>query len=70
VAPSATPADIRDRIGKAFVAALNDKEVHDKLTQMGADVVASTPQQFDAYIRDEMKRWSDVIRDAGIKAEQ
>jgi tripartite-type tricarboxylate transporter receptor subunit TctC len=70
VVPAATPAAVKDRIGKAFVAALGDKEVHEKLTQLGADVVASTPRQFDSYIRSEMKRWSEVIKDAGIKAEQ
>jgi tripartite-type tricarboxylate transporter receptor subunit TctC len=69
VAPARTPAPVLDRITQAFVAALNDKDVHDKLTQMGAVVVASTPAQFATLIQAEMRRWSEVIKDAGIQPE-
>ena len=31
--------------------------------------VGNTPEQFDAFIRNEMSKWSKVIKDAGIKAD-
>ncbi len=36
----------------------------------GADVVGSTPKEFDAFLQAEMQKWGKVIKDAGIKAEQ
>jgi tripartite-type tricarboxylate transporter receptor subunit TctC len=35
----------------------------------GAEIVGGTPQQFDAFIKSELKRWPEVVRAAGIKAE-
>ena len=36
----------------------------------GAEVVASTPKEFDAFLKAEMQNWGKVIKDAGIKAER
>jgi tripartite-type tricarboxylate transporter receptor subunit TctC len=32
-----------------------------------ADIIGGTPQQFDAFIKEELKRWPEVVRAAGIK---
>ncbi|MET0278486.1 MAG: tripartite tricarboxylate transporter substrate-binding protein [Pseudorhodoplanes sp.] len=34
-----------------------------------ADIIGGTPQQFDAFIKSELKRWPDVVKAAGIKSE-
>jgi len=34
-----------------------------------AEIVGGTPQQFDAFIKGELKRWPEVVKAAGIKAE-
>ena len=34
-----------------------------------AEIVGGTPQQFDAFIKSELKRWPEVVKAAGIKAE-
>ena len=34
-----------------------------------ADIVGGTPQQFDAFIKSELKRWPEVVKAAGIKSE-
>jgi hypothetical protein len=36
---------------------------------MGVDIVASTPQDFSAYVRSEMARYARIIKDASIKPE-
>jgi tripartite-type tricarboxylate transporter receptor subunit TctC len=41
-------------------------DVREKLASMGFDPVASTPDQFADWIRNEIPRWGKVIRDAGI----
>jgi tripartite-type tricarboxylate transporter receptor subunit TctC len=34
-----------------------------------ADIIGGTPQQFDEFIKGELKRWPEVVKAAGIKAE-
>jgi tripartite-type tricarboxylate transporter receptor subunit TctC len=36
---------------------------------MGTDPVASTPEEFAAYLRQETAKWSEVVRRAGLKAD-
>jgi len=42
-------------------------DVREKLASMGFDPVASTPEEFTAWIRSEIPRWAKVIRDANIQ---
>lgn len=42
-------------------------DVRQRITELGADIIASSPQQFTANIKREVERWSKVIKDAGIQ---
>jgi tripartite-type tricarboxylate transporter receptor subunit TctC len=44
-------------------------DVKEKLASMGFDPVASTPEEFSAWIRSEIPRWAKVIRDAKIEVQ-
>ena len=41
-----------------------------RLKNDGSDPGGGTPQQFDAFIKEEMGKWAKVIKSAGIKLEQ
>jgi len=41
-------------------------DVKQKVIDMGADVIVSTPQQFTAQIKEEVAKWARVIKTAGI----
>jgi tripartite-type tricarboxylate transporter receptor subunit TctC len=69
VAPAGTPPDIVKRLNQAFVAAMKDQEVVERIGTLGADVSPSTPEAFAAFIRSETAKWADLIKAAGIKAE-
>lgn len=69
VVPAATPKDLIARIHGDFTRTLQEKEIRDKITGMGADVVGNTPEQFGKFWRDESDKWAKVIKDANIKAE-
>jgi len=45
-------------------------ETRESLASQGAEPVASTPEQFAAFIRAEMAKWSAVIKKAGLEASQ
>ena len=55
--------------GTAFAKVLAQPEVKDKLFLQGAEAASSTSAEFDRRIRDELKQWEYVIREAKIKAE-
>ena len=68
VVPAATPKDIVAKLNKEIASILNLPEIKGRFNNDGADVVASTPEQFGAHIRSELVKWEKVIRSAGIKA--
>lgn len=68
-APAGTPRPIVDRIHGALVKSLNDPGVKKNLTDQGAEIVANTPEQHDAFNKAEIAKWIKVVREAGIQPE-
>lgn len=66
LAPAGTPRGIIDRLHKEITAALKSPEVRKQLGTEGAQIVASTPDQFAAYIRSETEKWARVVKAAGM----
>ena len=67
--PAGLPADVLEKLSKDFVAALNTDAVKERLAKLGAQPIGSTPQQFDAKIREDYEKWAPIIKAAGMKAE-
>ena len=68
-APAGTPRPIVDRVHGALVKSLNDPGVKKNLTDQGAEIVANTPEQHDAFNKAEIAKWIKVVREAGIQPE-
>lgn len=68
-APAKTPRAIITKVHAEVVKALNSPDVRDKLVAMGSDPVASTPEEFAAYVKSEVARWGKVIKDNNIRGE-
>ncbi len=68
VAPARTPAEIIARLNAELVKIARSPEFADSLKAEGAEVVASNPEYFGRYIRDETARWAKIIREAHIAA--
>lgn len=69
LAPAATPRAIIDRLHRETVKILRMPDVQARLQDMEFDVVASTPEQFGAWIRSETIKWGAVVKATGAKAE-
>lgn len=69
IGPAGMPRDIVQRLNKEIVATLHLKEVADRMLAEGTVPAPSTPEEFTAYIKSELKKWGDVVKMAGIKAE-
>jgi tripartite-type tricarboxylate transporter receptor subunit TctC len=68
VAPAGTPADIIARLNDAFVKALKDPSVVDKIQSLGAEPAPTSPEQFARFIQSESEKWGKLVSEAGIKA--
>jgi tripartite-type tricarboxylate transporter receptor subunit TctC len=69
LAPVGTSKEIITRLHKETVAILRTPEVIERLANDGGEVVASTPEEFGAYIRAETAKWAKVVKSAGIQPE-
>ena len=67
VAPAGTRPDIIAALNRATVAALADPETRKALGDLGVDIVGSSPQEFAAYIKSEIPKWSAVVKAAGAR---
>ena len=67
VAPAHTPVEIINRLNKEIVAALSAHDIRERALAAGAEPFTSTPQEFAAMIREETRKWAQVIRSAQIK---
>ncbi|UUX97137.1 Bug family tripartite tricarboxylate transporter substrate binding protein [Aquabacterium sp. J223] len=68
-APRGLPADVKQKLHAAMVAALNDPVVKTRLTDLGFEIVANTPEQFTAFQQREFARWKQVIETRRISAD-
>jgi tripartite-type tricarboxylate transporter receptor subunit TctC len=68
-APAKTPRAIVDRLNAETVRALNSPDVRQRLQDLGADPVGNTPEQYTAFMQNEIAKWDRVIKAAGIKGE-
>ena len=64
-----TPKATVERLNKEIVRAVNLPDVKDAFIARGLLPVGNSPGEFDAFIRNEMAKWSKIIKEAGIKAE-
>jgi len=69
LAPAGTPKDIVDRLAREIAKAIANPKVSQLYVNLGTQPLANSPEQFAAFIKAEMAKWSKVIRTANIKAE-
>ena len=66
-APAATPRAVIERLHDEFVAAVRDPDVRPKLTAVGMEVVGSTPEELDKFVRSEFEHWDKFVREYDVK---
>jgi tripartite-type tricarboxylate transporter receptor subunit TctC len=66
MAPAGTPNAAIDRLNAVLREALALQAVKDRLTQVGADAMTSSPAELAAYMRSETEKWGRVVREARI----
>ena len=69
LAPAGTPADVIDKLSTAIRASLKKPEIQERLKGLGAVIVGSTPQEYQAWLKGDAQRWAELIKAANLKSE-
>lgn len=69
IGPANMPRDIVTKLNKAIVDTLKQKDVIDRMLADGTVPTPSSPEEFTAYMKSELKKWGAVVKMANIKAE-
>ena len=70
VARAGTPPAVIRKIHADSVEALRSDEVRAKLQTLGLEPLGNSPEEFEKMIAAESRKWSDIVRKAGIKPQQ
>jgi tripartite-type tricarboxylate transporter receptor subunit TctC len=68
LAPPGTPIDIRNKLSAAARQALTSEDTKQRYAELGMTTLTSTPEELDAYIKSEVVKWSNVIKEANVQA--
>jgi len=70
LAPAATPRDVLVKVHDDVVRILKEPELEKRISDLGADVVGNSAEEFGAAMRAESAQWAEIIKAAGIRVEQ
>jgi tripartite-type tricarboxylate transporter receptor subunit TctC len=68
LAPAKTPKDIVALLNREMAAAVAGPAEREKLTTLGFEVQAATPEELAAFLKSEIPKWAGIIKSANIKA--
>ena len=68
-APAGTPKEIVARLHDDIARVLHQPDVQKRFASEGGEIIANTPEQFDAFIRREIPKWTKVIKDSGARVD-
>lgn len=66
VAPAGVPAAAVDRLHREFTTILSEPETHDRLAADAAETLIVTPAEFGKFMHDDVQKWTEVAKQAGI----
>jgi len=69
LAPARTPAAMIIKLNRELVAIMQDPAMRAWMDSRGAEAVASSPEEFSAYIKKDLAKWARVVKEVGITAE-
>ena len=69
IMPAATPPDIVLKVQGALIKTLRLKTTRDAFARLGAETLESSPEETARFVKDDLAKWTRVVREAGIKLE-
>jgi tripartite-type tricarboxylate transporter receptor subunit TctC len=67
LAPAGTPAEIVDKLNAVINESLRSPELKESMSKLGFEAKIGSPQEFAAFIADELPRWAKIVKSSGMK---
>jgi tripartite-type tricarboxylate transporter receptor subunit TctC len=67
LAPAGTPASVVEKLNRTLVQAIDTPDMRKRMAAEGADPTPATPDEFRAFIKSEIGRWTAVMKASGIR---
>ncbi|KGH26227.1 MULTISPECIES: tripartite tricarboxylate transporter substrate binding protein [Comamonas] len=68
-APKGLPADVKARLAKAAIAAVQQPDIRKRFVEQGLEIVGNTPEEFTRFQAQENERWKQLIQTRKITAD-
>jgi tripartite-type tricarboxylate transporter receptor subunit TctC len=65
--PKGTPADIVRLLNREIRETLAEPAIAEQLSSRGIEIVTSSPEEFDQFVKGEVQRWRAVVKDLNLK---
>jgi tripartite-type tricarboxylate transporter receptor subunit TctC len=69
MAPAGTPRAVIERLNAEVSKIVTSPAVKEQWAKQGAEPMVMTPSQFDAYLREDIRKWAEVVRVSGAKVD-
>jgi tripartite-type tricarboxylate transporter receptor subunit TctC len=68
-APKGTPRPIVDKLADDMIAAMRLPDVTKRMAELGTPLVGSRPDEFRAYVANEIEKWAEAVKVSGATVE-
>ena len=69
IAPAGTPREVIDKLNAATLKVIAQAALKEKFAGIGAVATGGTPEAFSAYIREDLSKWTRIVKEANVKVE-
>lgn len=67
IGPAKLPKPIVTRLHDEFVKVLKQRDIHERILEVGAEPVGSTPEQFRKFLHADVAKWAKIVKESGAK---
>ena len=69
LATAGTPRPVIEKLHSLFITAMKDPEVRKRMADFGFEPIGNTPEQFGAFVKEDIARWAKLVKETGAKVE-
>jgi tripartite-type tricarboxylate transporter receptor subunit TctC len=64
-----TPRPVIEKLHSLFVTAMKDASVRERMAGFGFEPIGNTPEEFGAFVKEDIARWAKLVKETGAKVE-
>src|SRR3954462_14368031 len=69
LATAGTPRPVIEKLHTLFVTAMKNADVRNRMAGFGFEPIGNTPEEFGAFVKEDIARWAKLVKETGAKVE-